>query len=61
MPNQDNGELQTAGGSIAAEQLKQLKIITLLLRQGLNIPESDDASLSSQTLPTILVSPTTNP
>lgn len=51
MPNYDNAEMQSAGGSIQAESLKELKIIAFLLRQGFNITD-EDASLSTQTSPT---------
>lgn len=60
MPNYDNAEMQTGGGSASADIIKELKVIALLLRQGLNIPDTEDNSLFSQTLPTIPPT-TTNP
>lgn len=51
MANQDTGgDLMTAGGSPNADILKQLKIITFLLREGFGIKD-EDASFSAQTLP----------
>lgn len=49
----DEGQIPAIAQDSAAHILKQLKIMTIILREGLGVKD-EDAALSQQTPPTII-------